>query len=57
MAASQLLLPASSCSWSVTSPGVMTRTTSRGTIPFTFAGSASCSQMATLCPWASKRAM
>ena len=38
-------------------PGVITRTTWRGTIPFTLVGSAICSQMATFCPWARSSAM
>ena len=47
-AAKKLLALDSRCSRSVTSPGVITRTTSRGTMPLTLEGSAICSQMATL---------
>ncbi len=36
-------------------PGVTTRTTSRGTMPFTFDGSAICSQIATLKPCSRRR--
>ena len=38
-------------------PGVTTRTTLRGTMPFVFAGSAICSQIATLKPCSSSRWM
>jgi hypothetical protein len=53
----KLLVLALSCSVSVTRPGVMTRTTSRGTMPFVLAGSAICSQIATCWPSSSNRAM
>jgi hypothetical protein len=56
-AASQLLARASRWSSCVAVPGVMTRTTARGTMPLVSFGSAICSQMATLCPSASNLPM
>ncbi len=56
-AAKKLFALDSRCSRSVTKPGVITRTTWRGTMPFTLEGSAICSQMATLWPSCKSRAM
>jgi hypothetical protein len=50
MATSQWFVLLSSAFSSSTSPGVMTRTTSRGTMPLHLAGSIICSQMATDSP-------